>query len=127
LLANIQAATDAIFGANNTKVYASGVNQFDVAFIGNLASTNVATLSVVNNLNGNGPAGLNGVADGNVNELQRLTFSGAITGGTFTLTYGSLLSAPVTWDVNPTTLVTNIQTALDTMVGAGNTKVFANP
>src|SRR5207249_4767018 len=57
---------------------------------------------------------------------QTLTFSGTPTGGSFTLAYGPLLSANVNWDASPQTLLNNIQTAMNTLFGANNTKVLSS-
>ena len=47
-------------------------------------------------------------------------------GTAFTLNYGALLSQNVNWDANPQTLLTNIQTALNAMFGANNTRVLSS-
>ena len=58
------------------------------------------------------------------NEVQQLTFSGLITGGTFTLSYGTnLVTQPIVWSATPATLVANIQAGLNGILGAGNTLV----
>jgi hypothetical protein len=60
------------------------------------------------------------LARANANEVQRLTFSGAITGGDFTIGYGPLTSAPIAWSDQPDQLQQRIQTALDGLFAAGN-------
>ena len=52
-------------------------------------------------------------------EVQRLTFSGTITGGSFTLSYGTnLTTTAIPWDAVPANLINNIQTRLDAIFGA---------
>lgn len=55
--------------------------------------------------------------------VHRLTFTGTVTGGTFRLVYGAEVSLSVTWNATPATLVTNLQVAMDDLVGAGNSVV----
>ena len=58
------------------------------------------------------------------NEVQQLTFSTSPTpSGTFTINYGSLTTANITYDANPATLVSNIQSALDASFGASSIRV----
>lgn len=59
------------------------------------------------------------------NEVQTLTTGGTGAGATFTLTYGGVTSAAITWSATTATLVANIQAALDAMssIGPGNTLV----
>jgi Bacterial Ig domain len=67
---------------------------------------------------------LNGTVTSATSEVQTLTFGGFITGGTFTLAL-SATTAPITYSAVASTLQTNIQQALDTTFGAGNTMVSA--
>ncbi len=60
------------------------------------------------------------------NEVQLLTIGGTPTGGTFTISYGSLVSGAITWSATNATLVANIQAALDTMLGTNSTLVAAS-
>ncbi|MCY2987328.1 MAG: hypothetical protein NTY19_05610, partial [Planctomycetota bacterium] len=63
---------------------------------------------------------------GHGDEVQQLTFTGAVGGDTFTLTYGTNLTTnPIAWNVNGATLAGNLQAALDPIFGAGNTVVTA--
>src|SRR5207253_284523 len=57
------------------------------------------------------------------NETQALNFTGTITGGTFTISYGASTSAAITYSSTPATLAANIQAALNTLLGAGSTTV----
>jgi len=59
------------------------------------------------------------------NEIQLLTIGGTPTGGTFTISYGSLVSGAITWSATNNTLVANIQAALDTLLGTNVTLVAA--
>src|SRR4029077_16975878 len=60
-----------------------------------------------------------------VNEVQVISFDGAITGGTFTLTFNNsitsvtLTTGPISWNANPVILGSNIQTALDSLLNIG--------
>jgi hypothetical protein len=61
---------------------------------------------------------------GGRSEIQKLTFGGTITGGSFRLNYGgNLTTGTISWSSNPTNLATNIRTALNGIFGAGNTAV----
>jgi autotransporter-associated beta strand protein len=57
--------------------------------------------------------------------VQTITFGGTVTGGSFTLTFNngttSTTTAAITYDPNLATLAANIQTALDTLLGATKT------
>ncbi|MCC2638882.1 MAG: hypothetical protein K0Q68_2601, partial [Moraxellaceae bacterium] len=55
-------------------------------------------------------------------EIQQVAFTNA-TGGTFTLTLGDLTTAAITYSATDATLLTNIQSALDTLLGAGTVTV----
>lgn len=60
------------------------------------------------------------------NDVQTIKISGAVTGGALTLTYRGA-SGNVAWSSNNTTLIGNIQAALDgmTTIGAGNSAAAA--
>ena len=53
-------------------------------------------------------------------ETQTLTFSAGLTGGTFSMTYAGNTVTPITYSTTLATLQANIQTALNTLFGAGN-------
>ncbi len=55
--------------------------------------------------------------------VQTITFSGNVTGGSFTLSLNGSQTAPILWNSNPTTLAANIQTALNDI----NANVAVNP
>jgi subtilisin-like proprotein convertase family protein len=59
------------------------------------------------------------------NVVQTLNFSTAITGGTFTLSWGGRTTQPINWSVNTEVLQGNIQAALNALptIGPGNTIV----
>jgi hypothetical protein len=59
--------------------------------------------------------------------IQTITFAGVVSGGTFTLSFGSNTSSAITWSPDAATLQANIQTALDTIVGGGKTQVSVTP
>src|SRR5207249_1242573 len=72
-------------------------------------------------------AQLNPVVDGVNNvERQQLNFSGAPTGGTFTLTFGSITTSAITYSTTISTLQTNVQNALNSLFGANNTRAVVN-
>lgn len=56
-------------------------------------------------------------------EVQRLTFTQAITSGTFTLTHNGNTTGSITFSTNTTTLAGNIQTALRLLAGLGSVVV----
>jgi hypothetical protein len=59
------------------------------------------------------------------NEVQTLTFSGTITGGTFVLKFNNRPTGPIPWNSTNATLVSNIQGALNALasLGSGGTVV----
>lgn len=68
------------------------------------------------------------VASGAVqNAAHTITFGGTPSGGTFTLTYtlayGPKATAAITYSGTAATMRSNLQTALDNLLGAGNTAV----
>src|SRR5205807_7445207 len=48
------------------------------------------------------------------------------TGGSFTVAYGGLPAVSVSYDPSFANLAANLQTALNTLLGAGNTKVLVS-
>jgi hypothetical protein len=52
-------------------------------------------------------------------EVQTITFGGTPTGGTFKLTFQSLTTAAITWSATNSTLVSNIDTALEALTNIG--------
>ncbi|MCY2990952.1 MAG: Ig-like domain-containing protein [Planctomycetota bacterium] len=64
---------------------------------------------------------------GHGSEVQQLTFDNLHAEETFTLTYGTNLTTdPIFWDADGATLAADVQAALDTLLGAGNTVVTAS-
>lgn len=59
------------------------------------------------------------------NEVQTLTFSGTITGGTFVLKFNNNSTGPITWSSTNATLIASIQGALNAVnsIGSGGTVV----
>ncbi len=55
------------------------------------------------------------------NEVQTLTFSGSISGGTFILQFNNRSTGPIPWSATNATLVSNIDTSLEALssLGAG--------
>jgi hypothetical protein len=128
----IQTAIEAptMYGVGTTKVFAISENQFDVHFLGTLAETNVANLTVASGLVGGiaqviyAHSGFASFA----NEVQRLTFDGNVTEGPtskFTLSYGTSLIGEIPYATEAATLRSSIQSALDStpFFGAGRTTV----
>jgi cyclophilin family peptidyl-prolyl cis-trans isomerase len=70
-----------------------------------------AKISVATTTNGSFPS---------IQAAQTITFSGKVTGGTFTLTLGTATTGPIKWSADKTTLASNIQKALNLLA---NTKV----
>lgn len=104
---------------------------YDVTFQGALGGTNHPPMTVDDtNLTGtNAAAAVTTTANGGPgNEVQTITFSGDITGGTFTLSFGLQSTGPIAYSSNASTLAHNIQTALDKLVtvGIGNSVVANN-
>ena len=59
-----------------------------------------------------------GVPTNGSNEIQTLTLGGTIAGGTFPLTLNGQGVGPILWNATNTTLLGNIQAALDAVFGA---------
>ena len=102
----------------------------DTRLAGTGVSISVTTTTPGNNPTNLGPnPALPAPGAPNTNAVQTLVFGGTITGGTFTLTLttpftpAGAVTAPITWSSDPTTLVNNIQAALDAILPAGSTSV----
>ena len=54
------------------------------------------------------------------NADQAILFTGTITGGSFTLTYDGTPTANISWSANLNTLIANIRTALNPVLGSAN-------
>jgi len=126
LLARIQAALVALssIGAGAALVedvdLASGVGDLKITFTGSRAKSVVPELSVVNNslIDSTDPTIVveettTGVLG--VNEIQRLTIGNTPTGGTFKLTYDGQTTADITWSATNSTLIANIDGALEAL------------
>jgi hypothetical protein len=121
-LANLQAGLNQIFGTGNTKVLASSANNFDVAFIGQLARTNMQAMTFSLTAT---PISLTPVADGNnTAERQRINFTGPPTGGTFQLQFGTITSGNITYSSNANTLQLSIQAQLNSLFGTNNARAI---
>lgn len=59
-------------------------------------------------------------------EVQTLTIGGTPTGGTFTLRFESVNTSAITWSSNNTTLLANIQAALDAHPSLGTNGCVAS-
>lgn len=59
------------------------------------------------------------------NEVQTLTIGGTPTGGTFKLAFDGYTSGPITWSSTNSTLLANIQAALDAMPNVGTNGIVA--
>ena len=55
-------------------------------------------------------------------ELQTITFAGTTNGSTFTLVFNGSTTGAITYSTDPTTLQSNIQTALDVLASISNTR-----
>lgn len=72
-----------------------------------------------------GPYANAGAPDQGTNEVQTLTIGGTPTGGTFKLAYDGYTSAAITWSATNTTLLANIQAALNAMPNVGTNGIVA--
>ena len=96
---------------------------YTITFQGALANANLSPLTANSMLTGISPTvSLAPVMDGTGSDVQTLTLGGTITGGTFTLSYGHLTTAPINWNADPATLAGNIQIALAANAMFGTTK-----
>ncbi len=57
------------------------------------------------------------------NEIQTLTFSGSISGGTFILQFNNRNTGPIPWSSTNSTLVSNIDTSLEALTTIGTAGV----
>lgn len=85
----------------------------------------MATIELVNVIEGAlGGSGYTsaGAPTAGTSEVQTLTIGGTPTGGTFKITYDGKQTAAITWSSTNTTLVSNIDTALEALsnIGTGN-------
>jgi hypothetical protein len=55
-----------------------------------------------------------------VNEVQLLTFSGTITGGSFILRFNNRQTGPISWSATSATLVSSIDSALKALASIGS-------
>src|SRR5205823_3917117 len=97
---------------------------------GNVAVAYGATLQLQGGIAPTRSLVLNGAGINAVNTVQTITPSGTVNnGGTFTLNMGVGLGAlsfgPITWNTSGNILAAAIQSALDLLLGVGNTLVQA--
>ena len=92
---------------------------------GNLTKAGSGVLVLTGNNTLSGTNEVQRITLGGVNEVQTITFVGTITGGTFAITYNGQATAAITYSPNVAVLAANVQAALNTMLGAGNTAVSA--
>ena len=67
-----------------------------------------------------------GTITAGTNEVQTLTIGGTPTGGTFKLRFESVTTSAITWSNNNTTLLANIQAALDAHPSLGTNGCVAS-
>src|SRR5690242_16158060 len=67
-----------------------------------------------------------GVPGNGTNEVQTLTIGGTPTSGTFKLAFDGFITAAITWSSNNTTLLANIQAALDALPNLGTNGCVAS-
>jgi hypothetical protein len=118
---NIQGALDAIYGEGNAIVsltatdVLTSTDVIDILFSKQLSKTNLPRLSLDDSqLTGASSEGrLTTIVDGVGNDIQRLSFTGAIDeSSTFTLSYGPFSTAPITYSATESLLKTRISDAL---------------
>lgn len=66
-----------------------------------------------------------GAPSNGVNEIQTLVIGGSTTGGTLKLGYDGFTSGAITWSATTSTILANINTALDAMPNLANGEVVA--
>ncbi|MCY2986729.1 MAG: M36 family metallopeptidase [Planctomycetota bacterium] len=107
----------------NVSVLGAPAGPFTVVFRNALGGANVSALQAATTVGVMSTMATLANFTGGANEVQRLQF-GSSPSGVFTLTYGTnLTTAPILYDATPAVLATNIQAALDLLLGAGNTVV----
>ena len=119
-LAVTHTSTGAAF-SGNTAVTATSPTTVNVTFQGVDANQNITSLLVPTS----GFAAGTGAGTAS-NTQQQINFTG-VTGGTFTLAFGALTTAPIVFSTVPATLGSSIQLALSQLanIGAGNVSVSA--
>src|SRR5262249_6760559 len=113
----------------NTGTLQSGTVNFGAAegvIIANTTATIASAITGTGGLTISGGSTVNLQTNNNTytaSSVQTVTFGGAVTGGTFRLTFNSVPTGPISWSPNAATLAANIQAALDALptIGAGNT------
>lgn len=65
------------------------------------------------------PLRVAGVPSAGTSEVQTITFGGTPTGGTFTLTFEGFTTAAISWSATNSTLVANIDAALEALPNIG--------
>src|SRR5262249_24402703 len=126
LVANIQAALDAIFGAGNTVVSSTSATGYLIAFAGGLTNANLAQITTTSSLTG-GTVTPTTVRNGACNEVQTVTPSGL--NGTFTLQFNAVnATSPVVFSPSVGPTASQIQTHLNTIPALnGNVTVIGAP
>src|SRR5207248_1340837 len=109
-----------LVGFNRTFTIADGPSLNDVVLSANISGAPGSAITKA----GNGGLLMSGTSStyAGINDTQTLTF-GATTATTFTLTFNGVSTAAITYSTTAATTQANIQSALDTMLGAGNTLV----
>jgi hypothetical protein len=129
--AAVETALEAVYGAGNVSVTggAGPVNPWLVEFIGDLALTNVALMvGDATGLTGGAHTAI-GVVETTAhavgaNEVQSVAIDGGHNAGTFTLTLaGHDTTVDIPFDANATV----VESALETVLGAGNVSVAGGP
>jgi hypothetical protein len=114
------------FGTGGTTVAATGCGTcvFTVTFAAN-NSFDIPTPTASDTFNGSNNVAVGGTAGSyeEAYELQRLTTSGTATTGTFTITWGAPISC-TTSSIAYNATQAAAQTAVDTCLGTGNSRVF---
>lgn len=128
----IQAAVDALLGDGNAAVLQvpfpelpNGVHAylFHIVLSEGLNAAVPTTLKLTSDLIGGYAQLTQGRAD-RENELQRLSLLGAVVGDSFTLQFPNRVPQIVAWDASPAILRTNLQSAINVLLGAGNAAVL---
>ncbi len=116
--------------AGDVTVINTGTNAFSVTFGGSLGlSAQPQIISSSVGLQPANPIATNIVTNpgsAGVNAVQVLTVTPAVSGGTFTITYGGSTTGPIAYDPNPTNLANNIQAALYALLTINNSSGVPN-